>query len=393
MFRRTRYQQGMISRVKRKQGPDCWIFRWRETDVNGKRVRRKVVLGTVKEYPTEASALKAAESLRITINGEQPQPSQQPVSVSALVDHFKQHELSLIQGAEDEEEGRAYSTRTTYIDILDFHVAPKWGNYKLHEVRTVAVEKWLRKLLLARGSKAKIRSIMSVLFNHAIRHEFLPQGTNPITMVRQSAKRMHAPDILEVSELVDLFDQLSHRDRAMVMLDVVTGLRRSELIGLKWRDVDFEQLELSVTRSVYRQRVGRCKTEISRKPVPLDPWVAEEMLTWKRATPYNQPEDWVFASTRKKGKQPYSPDSILKRCIRPAATRAEIAKHIGWHTFRRTFSTLLKANGEDVKVVQELLRHATVKMTLEVYAQAVTPDKRKAQSKVAGMLQAGVGAK
>ncbi|MCU1223958.1 MAG: integrase family protein, partial [Edaphobacter sp.] len=184
-------------------------------------------------------------------------------------------------------------------------------------------------------------------------------------------------------ELVALFDQLSHRDRSMALLDVVTGLRRSELIGLKWLDVDFEQLELSVTRSVYRQRVGRCKTEISKKPVPLDPWVAEELLTWKRAAPYNQPEDWVFASTRKRGTQPYSPDSILTRSFRPAAKRAKIAKHIGWHTFRRTFSTLLKANGEDIKTVQELLRHATVKMTLEVYAQAVTPAKRKAQSKVA----------
>lgn len=178
---------------------------------------------------------------------------------------------------------------------------------------------------------------------------------------------MKTPDILEVSEMVELFDKLSHRDRAMVLLDVVTGLRRSELIDLKWLDVDFETLELSVTRSVYRQRVGKCKTEISRKPIPLDPWVAEELLTWKRATPYNQLEDWIFTSTRKRGKQPYSPDSILKRCIRPAATRAKITKHIGWHTFRRTFSTLLKANGEDVKVVQELLRHATVKMTLEVY--------------------------
>ena len=231
---------------------------------------------------------------------------------------------------------------------------------------------------------------LSVLFNHAIRHEFLPQGGNPISMVRQSAKRMRAPDILEVSELINLFDQLAHRDRAMVLLDVVTGLRRSELIGLKWLDVNFEELELSVTRSVYRQRVGRCKTEISRKPVPLDPWVAEELLSWKRAAPYNQPEDWVFASTRKRGKQPYSPDSLLKRCIRPAAERAKITKHIGWHTFRRTFSTLLKANGEDVKTVQELLRHATVKMTLEVYTQAVTPAKRNAQSKVAGMLKAGV---
>jgi integrase len=393
MFRRARYQQGTIDRVKRKQKPDCWIFRWRETDVNGKRIRRKVIIGTVKEYPTEASALKAAESLRITINGEHPQPSQQPVSVAALVDHFKQHELGPMDEHDDDDEGRAYSTRSNYIDILDFHVAPKWGSKTLREVRTVAVEKWLRKLDLARGSKAKIRSIMSVLFNHAIRHEFLPQGANPITMVRQSAKRMRTPDILEVSELIALFDQLSHRDRAMALLDVVTGLRRSELIGLKWLDVDFDQLELSVTRSVYRQRVGRCKTEISRKPVPLDPWVAQELLTWKRAAPYNQPEDWVFASTRMRGKQPYSPDSILTRSFRPAAKRAKIAKHIGWHTFRRTFSTLLKANGEDIKTVQELLRHATVKMTLEVYAQAVTPAKRQAQSKVAGMLKTGTEAK
>jgi integrase len=64
-------------------------------------------------------------------------------------------------------------------------------------------------------------------------------------------------------------------------------------------------------------------------------------------------------------------------------------KHIGWHTFRRTFTTLLKAKGEDVKVVQELLRHATVKMTLEVYAQAVTPAKREAQLRVTGLLKAG----
>jgi integrase len=388
MFRRTRYQQGTLDRVKRKEGPDCWIFRWRETDDSGKRVRRNKVVGTVEEYPTETKAMIAAEALRVTINSEQTEMSQQPVSVAALVRHFKELELGPIT-EEDEEEGRAYSTRSTYTDILDFHVVPKWGDKKLHEVRAVAVEKWLRQLKLARGSKAKIRSIMSVLFNHAIRHEFLPQGTNPITMVRQSGKRMRTPDILEVPELVALFEQLSHRDRAMALLDTVTGLRRSELIGLKWLDVNFEDLELSVTRSVYRQRVGRCKTEISRKPVPLDPWVAEELLTWKLAAPYNQPKDWAFASTRKKGKQPYSPDSLLKRNIRPAAARAKIAKHIGWHTFRRTFTTLLKANGEDVKTVQELLRHATVKMTLEVYAQAVTSAKREAQSRVAGLLKAG----
>jgi site-specific recombinase XerD len=59
------------------------------------------------------------------------------------------------------------------------------------------------------------------------------------------------------------------------------------------------------------------------------------------------------------------------------------------HTFRRTFSTLLKANGQDVKVAQELLRHASAKITLDGYAQAVTSDKRRTPSKVAEMLRAG----
>lgn len=76
-----------------------------------------------------------------------------------------------------------------------------------------------------------------------------------------------------------------------------------------------------------------------------------------------------------------------------AATRAKISKRIGWHTFRRTFSTLLKATGEDVKVVLELLRHASAKITLDAYAQVITPDKRRAQSKVAEMLREGGGMK
>ena len=65
---------------------------------------------------------------------------------------------------------------------------------------------------------------------------------------------------------------------------------------------------------------------------------------------------------------------------------AGIHKRIGWHTFRHTFGTLLKANGEDIKTVQELLRHANSKITLEVYTQAMTSNKRAAQSKVVRMM-------
>jgi len=76
----------------------------------------------------------------------------------------------------------------------------------------------------------------------------------------------------------------------------------------------------------------------------------------------------------------------LKRYIRPVARANGIVKNIGCHTFRHTYGTLLKANGEDVKTVQELLRHANSRITLEVYTQAVTSNKRAAQNKVVRMM-------
>jgi len=77
---------------------------------------------------------------------------------------------------------------------------------------------------------------------------------------------------------------------------------------------------------------------------------------------------------------------LLARVIRPAALRAGIGKHIGWHTFRHSFSSLLVANGENVKVVQELMRHANCRCTLEIYSQARIQAKRNALHRVVEMI-------
>src|SRR5664279_2194827 len=127
---------------------------------------------------------------------------------------------------------------------------------------------------------------------------------------------------------------------------------------------------------------GTCKTEASRKPVPLDERVAADLWLWKESSKYQDPSDWIFASPRVDGKQPFWPDIVLQKIIRPAAVRAGIRKRIGWHTFRHTYSTLLIGNGENVKVVQELMRHASTRFTIEVYTQARIEAKRQAQQRL-----------
>jgi integrase len=88
-----------------------------------------------------------------------------------------------------------------------------------------------------RWKQAKIRNIMSALFSHAVRFEIADR--NPIQSVRQSAKRKNAPTVLDASELQRLFGELGVREWAMIMIEALTGIRRSELMGLKWKDVDF----------------------------------------------------------------------------------------------------------------------------------------------------------
>jgi integrase len=111
--------------------------------------------------------------------------------------------------------------------------------------------------------------------------------------------------------------------------------------------------------SIYNQTVGKCKSPTSKKDLPLSPYVASELLDWQQQSTYQEADNWVFASPQAHGRYPYWPAILLTRTVRPAAIRAGIQKRIGWHTFRHTYSTLLVSNGENVKVIQELMRHAS----------------------------------
>ena len=372
-------QNGSIARSTRLRGPDVWEFRWREAGADGKRKHRRIVIGSVAQFSDKSEALLEVDALRRKINLNHPHLGPQAVTVSELVNHYRQRELAT------DHTWKTHSTKVTYQGYLNKWILPRWRNYTLSAVNAGEVELWLRSLPLARATCAKIRNLMSVVFNHAIRHQVYSH--NPIRLVRQSAKRRKIPVVLSANEVQQLLDALALRERTLVLLDVGTGLRMSELFGLKWKDVDFDAHEISVVRSIVMQVTGPCKTESSQKPIPLDPYLAEALRAWLEHVRYNRPEDWVFANPRMKGRQPYWGQEIMRRVIRPIAIQLGITKHIGWHTFRHTYSTLLRANRADIKVMQELLRHASSRVTMDTYTQAVTAQKRKAQSGVIRLLR------
>ena len=143
---------------------------------------------------------------------------------------------------------------------------------------------------------------------------------------------------------------------------------------------------MSVTRSIVYGVVGPCKTESSQKPVPLHQALARALVAWRNCSTYTKPDDWVFANKRYRGRRPYWGQAILRKYIRPAAQRVGIQKRFGWHTFRHSYSTLLRSVGTEFKVMQELLRHSSLRSTLDIYTQAVTPAKHAAQAAVLSLV-------
>jgi integrase len=371
-------QRGSLIKSERKHGPAVWQFRWSDKGPDGQRIYRKRVIGTVDEYVGAEAARDSVRGLLVKPRSTALRLEPAVITMAGLCQHFQQHELT------KDDHWRSYSTRRNYLFCLRRWIIPRWGQYELGEVRTIEVESWLRSLPRARSTCAKIRNVMSILFNHSVRYELF--DSNPIRLVRQSAKRRMAPNVLMPAEIKMLVDALALREKTLVLLAVTTGLRQSELFALKWADVDFIQGTMNVTRSITYGVVGRCKTESSQKPVPIHKVLADLLERWKQTRSYHANDDWVFASEHYRGQNPYWGQVILRQFIRPKAQELGIEKRFGWHTFRHTYSTLLRSVGTEFKVMQELMRHSSLRSTMDVYTQAVTPAKREAQSAVLSLL-------
>lgn len=377
--KRERFKAGSLTREERKSGPAVWVYRWKDGQI-----RRKQILGTVKELNKTQAQKKADEYRQLANTPQQERGSD--LTVAELVEHYKERELG-------ESSGKAEKPRKAYLYILANYLIPKWGSLQLRAVKAVAVEDWLKTLPLANGSKAKVREVFGAAFRHAMRYELYP--TNPIATVRQVRKRAVEPEILEPTEIAAILRELEGVEpvRTAFLIAAVMGMRRGEIFGLRWEDIDFDRAILHVRRSFVDGVEGPPKTESSRRPLPIPPHAIEALKAWKEQTLFSHAEDWVFASEYHFGKQPLWPGTLWRRNVVPAIERAGITKpKLGWHSLRRSYASLLLSSGASLRVSMELMRHSTPEMTLGTYAQTVGDEKREAGGRVAMLVMGGKAA-
>ena len=284
-----------------------WKFRaselevWMLSHINSAKFNRWII----EKYPTESRARTASMSLLLSINQEKPEGV--PVPFGAVIERYLAQELP---------EGN--STASHYRSWLKNYIKAKWAECSLDQIKPLAVEDWLKKLSLAPKSKSHLKNLMRVLFNAAMRWELIPYQLNPMSLVRvkDGSKRKREPKTLSADEFRRMLEHISEPFRTMCIVAICMGLRVSEILGLKWCDVDWEGMRPAIRQSFVYGISGAVKTPASQRWMPLDRSLAEKMRQHQLrfASPLNT-EGWIFANPDT-GK-PYWPGRIQENWLAP----------------------------------------------------------------------------
>ena len=179
---------------------------------------------------------------------------------------------------------------------------------------------------------------------------------------RAPEDRMHPLDPAGLRALVDAADgQLA---RALLVTAAMTGMRRGELAGLRWRDVDYTNRRVWVRRSIgLGGTVKEPKTKRSVRAIALPKMVADELeLHWKAST-FRDSGDYVFASSTG---TPLDGRNIVRELFEPALRKAKLPR-VRFHDLRHSYASLLIAQGTHIKVISDQLGHASVQTTIDRY--------------------------
>ena len=274
------------------------------------------------------------------------------------------------------------STQRNYRWYVRRHLLPFFGTMRLPEIGAADVQAFisLKSKQIAPKTVVCLRNLLSKIFNTARLWEYVngnpAQGTQVPALVDTRERRTLTPQ-----QVWALLAELAEPYYTMVLLAVLSGLRRGEIFGLRWRYVNFAEHSVTVAECSYQGHSAPPKTRSSRRKVFLSPVVLEAL--GRLRLEHVQLDDLVFHS---KVGTALNPEHVRNRVLHPACERAKIIPCIGWHTFRYTYATWAEPTGESIKALQAQLGHKDSRLTLDVYTQPMPEAQRRIADKVARVL-------
>ena len=300
------------------------------------------------------------------------------------------------------------TTATAYAVVIRAHLSPRIGGIPLVRLGREQITSCYRDLRasgradgdaggLSQKSVYNVHLVLRKALGDAVDEGFLE--VNPAVRAWTAPRAVAAMRTWTEDEAAQFLRMAAgHPDAALYRLALATGMRRGELLGLRWRDLDLGAGSLSVRQQVVRAagslRVGPPKTSASRRRIALDPDTVEALRGHRRlqvverlqAGRGQSGDDLVFG--RLDG-APRDPDVVSHNFRRSVAAAG--LPVIRFHDLRHTHASLLLARGTNPKVVQERLGHASVAITLDLYSHVVPDLQTEAAAQIGVALHATGG--
>jgi len=355
--RRREYGTGTLRIVR-----GSWIASWYGLD--GRRVQRKV--GDART-PGKADGLTKAQAERELRRLRESDQGRRGAGTARMTMERGGAELSRRLDLK----GRKKSHRLTVASDLRNHIAPFFGDTPLDRITPDDIERYIavkQRTLAVKTVRNHLNTMHSV-FQVGLRQGWCQQ--NPVKLadrpvIRTTETRIRFLTQPEVDTLVaaeypdDAFGSI---EPALYLTAAMTGLRQGELLGLRWRDVDFEARRVRVVSPFVRGEFGDPKSEGSGRSVPMAQRVADALAGLRDRTLYPRDKDLVFCHPETG--HPLDRSKLVRR-FRQALERAE-ARTITFHELRHTFGTRMAAAGVPLRTLQQWMGHADAKTT-QVYA-------------------------
>jgi integrase len=377
-----------------------WFIRYKDNVIEDGAVKRRLMFKKLdvpddREHRSEASVRAIATKFLLPIN----EGTQDVRSTMTLVDfvenvYIPEHVATL----------RPASQRQ-YKGVWKLYVKPRVlkvnSDITLRGFRTVDGETILKRIAketeAARSSLLHAKAFLSGCFSEALRLGIL-DSANPMTPTkvpkRPATEPTHAYSMEEIERILKVLPEPS---KAVVLVAAFTGLRKSELWGLRWEDFDGNSLR--VQRSIWNGHTSEPKTEASKASIPIIAQLADA-LEDHRERMGKLAEGPIFQADNG---SPLNLDNLVRRFIVPALNRCKtcrkpLDKHpteghmperdtslpewFGWHAFRRGLATNLNAMGVDDKTIQAILRHESVETTRGIYIKSVPKSATEAMDRL-----------
>jgi integrase len=383
-------QRGHIFKYRKS-----WFLKYYDVHLaNGQRAGRRACkkLADVNEtYRTKADVRTLADKILAPINSGIITPESSMQVSDFIENHYLPHVKATLRA----------STYKDYGDVWRCHVNERLGKVTLRDFRTVHGQRLIQGIDgIGHTSLLRVKSFLSGVFTYC-KQEGILDGVNPMqgVKVRGRATKAKMP-VYSIEEIETAIYALQEPARTIFAVAAFSGLRLSELRGLRWSDYDGNSLQVS--RSVWRTHVSAPKTAESEAAVPVLPILARALEGHKKRCKNPTSDSYIFAGERFGA--PLNLANLARRVIKPniescSKCKKARAKHNkedhtfeldaslvwkGWHALRRGLATNLDALGIRPRVIQSILRHASMATTMDIYVKSESADARAAVTKLEG---------